>query len=98
MGMEEIVVMAMPVEAEPVTVSLRPPRRVHFENSLPEGLQDQVEFFNIDDACNLDRAVKGSGATSSRASRLVKPDVATCLLYTSPSPRDKRQSRMPSSA
>ena len=25
-------------------------------------------------------------------------DVITCLLYTSPSPRDKRQSRMPSSA
>ena len=24
--------------------------------------------------------------------------VASCLLYTSPSPRDKRQSRMPSSA
>ena len=26
------------------------------------------------------------------------PDSLTCLLYTSPSPRDKRQSRMPSSA
>ena len=26
------------------------------------------------------------------------PDGKTCLLYTSPSPRDKRQSRMPSSA
>ena len=25
-------------------------------------------------------------------------DIETCLLYTSPSPRDKRQSRMPSSA
>ena len=25
-------------------------------------------------------------------------DTNTCLLYTSPSPRDKRQSRMPSSA
>ena len=25
-------------------------------------------------------------------------DVMTCLLYTSPSPRDKRQSRMPASA
>ena len=25
-------------------------------------------------------------------------DDSTCLLYTSPSPRDKRQSRMPSSA
>ena len=28
----------------------------------------------------------------------VKVLVITCLLYTSPSPRDKRQSRMPSSA
>ena len=26
------------------------------------------------------------------------PILITCLLYTSPSPRDKRQSRMPSSA
>ena len=26
------------------------------------------------------------------------PDDKRCLLYTSPSPRDKRQSRMPSSA
>ena len=25
-------------------------------------------------------------------------DIRSCLLYTSPSPRDKRQSRMPSSA
>ena len=31
-------------------------------------------------------------------SRLTNPTIATCLLYTSPSPRDKRQSRMPSSA
>ena len=28
----------------------------------------------------------------------IKNDVNNCLLYTSPSPRDKRQSRMPSSA
>ena len=28
----------------------------------------------------------------------VKPLYTACLLYTSPSPRDKRQSRMPSSA
>ena len=28
----------------------------------------------------------------------VKNQLETCLLYTSPSPRDKRQSRMPSSA
>ena len=30
--------------------------------------------------------------------RLNYTDCKTCLLYTSPSPRDKRQSRMPSSA
>ena len=29
---------------------------------------------------------------------IVKYGVGICLLYTSPSPRDKRQSRMPSSA
>ena len=28
----------------------------------------------------------------------VAPNLWDCLLYTSPSPRDKRQSRMPSSA
>ena len=61
-GAEELIVMAMPVEAESVTVSPRPPRKVHFENSLLDGPHDQVELF-IDDECNLDRAVKDSGAT-----------------------------------
>ena len=28
----------------------------------------------------------------------INPEFDPCLLYTSPSPRDKRQSRMPSSA
>ena len=37
-------------------------------------------------------AIPGSGAKG----RVTKKDI--CLLYTSPSPRDKRQSRMPSSA
>ena len=34
----------------------------------------------------------------SRSTKQYECDVVTCLLYTSPSPRDKRQSRMPSSA
>ena len=29
---------------------------------------------------------------------ILKEEYGICLLYTSPSPRDKRQSRMPSSA
>ena len=28
----------------------------------------------------------------------IKPIIGTCLLYTSPSPRDRQKSRMPSSA
>ena len=31
-------------------------------------------------------------------SAIISSNTSTCLLYTSPSPRDKRQSRMPSSA
>ena len=37
-------------------------------------------------------------AISSGAGAGSKHAIGTCLLYTSPSPRDKRQSRMPSSA
>ena len=43
----------------------------------------------------------GSGVGSADADGVERPAVAQgdlCLLYTSPSPRDKRQSRMPSSA
>ena len=47
------------------------------------------------DAAGSDVWATGS-VIESRASREVTFD--TCLLYTSPSPRDKRQSRMPSSA
>ena len=36
--------------------------------------------------CEMPKGLKG------------KPEYCYCLLYTSPSPRDKRQSRMPSSA
>ena len=49
--------------------------------------------------------VRGVEPPGRRASRLRDPFVReavglvrACLLYTSPSPRDKRQSRMPSSA
>ena len=35
---------------------------------------------------------------ANRGKRSIGIDLATCLLYTSPSPRDQRGSRMPSSA
>ena len=44
--------------------------------------------------------VEGKGMLRAKANGILAGiDVAkACLLYTSPSPRDKRQSRMPSSA
>ena len=36
--------------------------------------------------------------TEAAKERVLVANYNTCLLYTSPSPRDKRQSRMPSSA
>ena len=43
---------------------------------------------------NIDRGGGPFGAVIVKDGEIV----STCLLYTSPSPRDKRQSRMPSSA
>ena len=40
----------------------------------------------------------GGGVNYERLRELSADDSATCLLYTSPSPRDQRGSRMPSSA
>ena len=39
-----------------------------------------------------------TGNTALTGNLTVAGTTTTCLLYTSPSPRDKRQSRMPSSA
>ena len=59
-------------------------RAVHNANDLISGRFKKVEWsFLISVAIGMFIAVFG---------------MSTCLLYTSPSPRDKRQSRMPSSA
>ena len=50
-----------------------------------------------EDVENKDQEENSDGAENLKV--LENIDVMlTCLLYTSPSPRDKRQSRMPSSA
>ena len=60
-------------------------RREDFLDSLSEGK-------DLDDyGSKVDALVDSMGVTDKEVS-------TTCLLYTSPSPRDKRQSRMPSSA
>ena len=42
--------------------------------------------------------VRGNGLEKFNNTIEEKTSIKPCLLYTSPSPRDKRQSRMPSSA
>ena len=66
------------------------------------------KYFNIDYNFSLDSSLDTSNYDSIKANLSLNNFVTTfeflqeqniiCLLYTSPSPRDKRQSRMPSSA
>ena len=64
------------------------------------GIGDYYSLQNIATPKGLDPQVGGLDFLPD--GRLVacfhRGEVYTCLLYTSPSPRDKRQSRMPSSA
>ena len=48
--------------------------------------------------CLMAVTVSASAGCSSRTEGAKAPDPTTCLLYTSPSPRDRQKSRMPSSA
>ena len=59
-------------------------------NNLLPGLHDTDRLAMLD---QVDASARGISEAEAREAR-----TATCLLYTSPSPRDKRQSRMPSSA
>ena len=49
-------------------------------------------------AAYLTAAQEKAGPLASQASEKIAPWAKACLLYTSPSPRDQRGSRMPSSA
>ena len=68
---------------------------------LPNGYQadksDNRKFLNIDE---IRRLAKGFSELGVQKIRLTggEPTVRNCLLYTSPSPRDVEESRMPSSA
>ena len=64
--------------------------------AFPNAYYRASEFSIVDDLYRSkgELSIKGITAESELAFSISK----TCLLYTSPSPRDKRQSRMPSSA
>ena len=77
------------------------------EGYKPCGAYNSVLFFTIRDLANIDPMYQYSLAwfislfvrsIHASAEESEDEDSGDCLLYTSPSPRDKRQSRMPSSA
>ena len=62
----------------------------------PEDVIGQIERYRRETGCDHVHAAFGAGLPAGEHERSTLGDF--CLLYTSPSPRDKRQSRMPSSA
>ena len=52
----------------------------------------------LEDALDEDSIIVADGGDFVGTAAYILRLVSVCLLYTSPSPRDKRQSRMPSSA
>ena len=77
-----------------------------FEKALSVARQQVESGAQIIDV-NMDDGLIDGAAAMTRFLQLMagEPDISrvpvmidSCLLYTSPSPRDKRQSRMPSSA
>ena len=83
-----------PVHAGRITtIDIEPPYRLYDEtgeNRLIEQSNDLIAPLSA----RQDFSVGADGILKVE----LEPTLRTCLLYTSPSPRDKRQSRMPSSA
>ena len=71
------------------------------KNGMPLLVHGEVTHAEVDifdrEAVFIDEVLKGIIADYPEL-KIVFEHITTCLLYTSPSPRDKRQSRMPSSA
>ena len=86
----------------------KPTRVAHAHCDLPCGVYDPAQArINAESVVNASKKYQESddAAFKQRCITIkedmaeeVKKDLWVCLLYTSPSPRDKRQSRMPSSA
>ena len=78
------------------TVQLMPSQRSTSVISVPIGARilpdGQFEFANVAPGAYVIQAYRG------RSKGWIEGKFGTCLLYTSPSPRDRQKSRMPSSA
>ena len=86
----EIILMALPKVVLP-TYELELPsngKKIKYRPFVVKEEKLLLLALETNDEKEIEKAVK----------ILLKGCITSCLLYTSPSPRDKRQSRMPSSA
>ena len=81
-------------EFGPVQIEVRPDDVIDFCKTW---IRDEENSKNIFNAAPT-RFTDEEFAKSEGLPGAIVPGIMSCLLYTSPSPRDKRQSRMPSSA
>ena len=82
---------------EPATILLENDLFDAYINSngyVVDWIDDQIQ----DDPCQLLKALRDNWTRDGVAMRTVYMKYIGCLLYTSPSPRDRTRSRMPSSA
>ena len=81
-------------EGEPFDVALR-----RFKRSCEKaGVLSEVRRRENYEKPTQERKRKRAAAVKRHLKKLQREQLARCLLYTSPSPRDQRGSRMPSSA
>ena len=73
---------------------LESPPAVRVEGFNPLCGDEIVVTLDVEDGVLADIKIAGTGCSISQSSA----SIMTCLLYTSPSPRDRTRSRMPSSA
>ena len=64
----------------------------------PIYVTEDGKYFFYGELYSIDESNINNLTDEASSVRLLMFDSSICLLYTSPSPRDKRQSRMPSSA
>ena len=72
------------------------------DNTKKKSLEILKSISNYADICELgfphNTPIADGGQIQTSAYRAIKNGIKICLLYTSPSPRDRQKSRMPSSA
>jgi len=69
-----------------------------YQGVNPELLYDEVRDFVLKQGTVTGEAKLETYSLPSDSSTFISRGTLTCLLYTSPSPRDVEESRMPSSA